>query len=236
MEPFQAWSNLPSTSVESFVTYQVPGQAAANLTLDEPVVAADPTSVLGLPLFNGYSANSNAAVGMRDVVYCNYCREEDFAYLASIGVSVVGKVALCRYGSVFRGQKAFFAEQAGAVSALLYSDPADDGYAKVMLCLPSNTSCCADRDVKAAEFPNGPGRPANGGQRGTLVYGWLCPGDPGAARLATGICGNISTLVPAIPVQPIAWSQAQLLLSALTGPYVPSPLGWQGEGERREER
>lgn len=60
---------------------------------------------------------------------------------------------LCRYGKIFRAQKAQFAEERGAVGVLVYSDPADDGY------------------VKADEFPFGPARPPTGGQRGTYCYG-----------------------------------------------------------------
>lgn len=209
-EAFEAWSNLPSEG-GNYVSWSVgPGQPLmGNLSLDEPVVPEDPTSGLGFPLYNGYSGQS-AGQGLRDVVYGNYCRQPDFLYLESIGISVKGRVVLCRYGAIFRGQKAFFAEQYGAISVLIYSDPLDDGY------------------FQGAPYPAGPGRPRDGGQRGTLAYGWLCPGDPGAERLASGICGPVPTLTPTIPVQPIAWSQAEKLLSLLQGPYVQTELGWQG--------
>jgi len=43
-------------------------------------------------------------------------------------VSVQGKICIARYGSVFRGNKAFFAEERGAIGLLIYSDPIDDGF------------------------------------------------------------------------------------------------------------
>lgn len=36
-----------------------------------------------------------------------------------------GKIALVRYGGIFRGDKALLAEQHGAVGVIIYSDPFD---------------------------------------------------------------------------------------------------------------
>ena len=47
-----------------------------------------------------------------------------------MGISVEGRIALARYGNVFRGLKVWQAEERGAVGVLIYSDPADDGYTK----------------------------------------------------------------------------------------------------------
>jgi hypothetical protein len=44
-----------------------------------------------------------------------------------LNVSLVGAVVLVRYGAVFRGNKVSSAEARGAIGAILYSDPADDG-------------------------------------------------------------------------------------------------------------
>ena len=41
---------------------------------------------------------------------------------------VRGKVVLMRYGKNFRGLKAMNAERNGAIAALIYSDPEQDGY------------------------------------------------------------------------------------------------------------
>jgi hypothetical protein len=48
-------------------------------------------------------------------------------YGQRLNVSLVGAVVLARYGAVFRGNKVSSAEARGAIGAILYSDPADDG-------------------------------------------------------------------------------------------------------------
>ena len=56
--------------------------------------------------------------------------KEDFERLTKLGVSCKGKVVLARYGRNYRGYKAKYAEAAGAVGALLFTDPADSGWGK----------------------------------------------------------------------------------------------------------
>jgi N-acetylated-alpha-linked acidic dipeptidase len=78
-----------------------------------------------LPLFNAYSADGEATAA---IVYVNYGRAADFAELESMGVDVNGKIVLARFGKIWRGLKAKFAAQHGALATVLYSDPQDDGY------------------------------------------------------------------------------------------------------------
>lgn len=108
--------------------------------------------------------------------------------------------------------QAYHAERYGAVGVLIYSDPFDDGF------------------VQDAEYPVGAARDANSGQRGSVSYGWLCPGDLDASRLATGVCGNVTyaDVAPRVPVQPLSWGEAKRLLELLQGPYVLFSSGWQG--------
>ena len=47
-----------------------------------------------------------------------------------MGIDVKGKIVLVRYGELFRGLKVRNAQKRGAKGILIYSDPADDGYAK----------------------------------------------------------------------------------------------------------
>ena len=91
-----------------------------------------------LPAFNGSSPSGNVTA---DVVYANFGTLEDFKKLASLGVSVKGKIVLVRYGGNFRGVKVYIAQQYGAVGVIIYSDPGDDGY------------------VKGDMYPRGPYRP-----------------------------------------------------------------------------
>ncbi len=64
------------------------------------------------------------------VVYANYGRPEDFAALEKLGIEVKDKIVLARYGGLFRGLKVWNAQKRGAKGILIFSDPADDGYAK----------------------------------------------------------------------------------------------------------
>lgn len=41
------------------------------------------------------------------------------------GISMEGKIALCRYGGLFRGDKVQLAAERGAIGLVLYSDPFD---------------------------------------------------------------------------------------------------------------
>lgn len=42
----------------------------------------------------------------------------------------MSKIALARYGMIFRGSKVMIAQEKGAVGVIIYSDPADDGYSR----------------------------------------------------------------------------------------------------------
>ena len=50
-----------------------------------------------LPTYFAYSGSGSVNA---EVVYANYDHNEDYAYLASRGVDVAGKVALVRYGDI----------------------------------------------------------------------------------------------------------------------------------------
>ena len=56
-----------------------------------------------IPPFNAFSKNGKAS-GL--LVFVNYGTVEDFVDLKQIsGLDLTGKVALCRYGKIFRGNK-----------------------------------------------------------------------------------------------------------------------------------
>ncbi len=177
------------------------------LALAEPPLPEDPTSRLPqYPTVNGYSAAGDVSA---EVVYVNYGLIEDYARLDSLGVSVRGKIALARYGRSFRGIKAREAERAGAVGLLMFSDPQDDGY------------------VRGDLFPEGPMRPLQGVQRGSVMNGVGDPSTPdgpstrGARRLAPE-----AMELPRIPVVPISAANAAELLRDLRGTDIPQ--AWQG--------
>jgi N-acetylated-alpha-linked acidic dipeptidase len=160
--------------------------------------------------FHGYAASGDVTA---PVVYANYGDVEDFKKLVELGIDVRGKIALVRYGKIFRGLKVRNAERGGAAGVVIFSDPADDGF------------------VRADAYPHGPARPPDAIQRGSVQFLSEGPGDPttpgwpsraGGKRLKPSEVRGI----PRIPSIPIAWAEAQKILALLDGP--PAPSGWQG--------
>jgi N-acetylated-alpha-linked acidic dipeptidase len=202
------------------------------LPVAEPAVAGDKDSASrdAFPAFHGYGVSGQVA---GQVVYANYGRPEDFAALERLGVEVRDKIVLVRYGELFRGLKVRNAQKRGAKGALIYSDPADDGYGR--------------GDI----YPHGPYRSSGSLQRGSVQFLSLGPGDPstpfgpsvkGAKRLPIdGARGFPTVNVEAweretglkrddyfatIPSLPIGYAAARPILDALAGPNVPA--AWQG--------
>ena len=209
-------------------------RSARCLAVDEAPLSTDKDSASSSAFgaFHGYGISGTAA---GQVVYANYARPEDFAALEKLGVSVKGKIVLARYGGNFRGLKVLNAQKRGAAGILIYSDPADDGYAR--------------GDV----YPAGPYRPGSAIQRGSVQFLSLGPGDPStpngpsvknADRLPIDAQFRFSgwrsivkeweaktglkrqDYFATIPSLPISYDTAKEILRVLAGPNVPS--GWQG--------
>ncbi len=184
------------------------------LALDEPALAADPTSgqkAEQLPTYNAYSVDGDVT---GPLVYVNYGLPEDYERLERLGVSVKGAVVLARYGHSWRGIKPKVAAEHGAVGCLIYSDPRDDGY------------------FWGDVFPKGPMRPRDGVQRGSVMdFPSSSPGDPltpgvGATPEARRLPLAEAPSLTRIPVLPISYGDAQPLLAALEGPLAPED--WRG--------
>jgi N-acetylated-alpha-linked acidic dipeptidase len=181
------------------------------LAVTEPNLAIDPaTAHADLDIaWNAWSGSGTVEAG---VIYVNYGRREDFEQLAKLGVDPRGKIAIARYGGNFRGYKAKFAEAAGCVGLVIYTDPGDSGFAK------------------GKTWPDG-GSWANAEcvQRGSLI---TLPyiGDPlTPGREATKDAPREpleSIALPRIPVQPIGYGAAREILSRMKG--AESPKEWRG--------
>ena len=178
----------------------------------EPAVPGDDTSYNtggALPPYVSYQGDGDVTA---DLVYVNYGMPDDYEALARRGIDVKGKIVIARYGVGWRGLKPLLAQWHGAAGCIIYSDPAQDGYAK--------------DDV----YPKGGMRPPFAVQRGS-VMDTLYAGDPltpGVAATATAkrlTRAEAKTLLK-IPVLPMSYGDAAKLLSALGGPTVPN--GWQG--------
>jgi N-acetylated-alpha-linked acidic dipeptidase len=181
--------------------------------LDEPVVKEDPSTSQKseqLPTYNAYSADGDVTAPL---VYVNYGVPADYEALERRGISVKGAIVIARYGGSWRGIKPKVAYEHGAVGCLIYSDPKDDGFAE------------------GATYPNGPFRPKDGVQRGSVMDMPTYPGDPltpgiGATPGAKRLERQDAVTIMKIPVLPISYADAQPLLAAMTGPVAPP--AWRG--------
>ncbi|NVJ86154.1 MAG: M28 family peptidase [Algoriphagus sp.] len=178
--------------------------------LEEDPFSADDRLHLG---FNAYSGSGDVTA---EVVYANYGRREDFQKLEEMGIDLKGKVVIARYGGNFRGFKAKFAEQHGAIGLVVYTDPKDNGY------------------TKGEVYPNGPYYNETTIQRGSmLTLDWtgdpLTPYEP---ALPLDGPTQVERLDPSdvafhsIPVTPIGYGAAEEILSRMEGQPVPEE--WQG--------
>ncbi len=180
--------------------------------LKEPALKEDPTSGQPgeLPTYNAWSADGDVQAPL---VFANYGLPKDYEALEKLGISVKGKIVIAKYGRSWRGIKPKLAQEHGAIGCIIYSDPADDGYAA--------------GDV----YPKGAFKNEYGVQRGSVMDMPVYPGDPltpgiGATENAQRIQRSEAENLLKIPVLPISYKDATPLLASLEGPVVPAD--WQG--------
>jgi N-acetylated-alpha-linked acidic dipeptidase len=126
-------------------------------SLEEDVLEEDETSGLDnrIPTFHGYSASGNVT---GQFVFVNYGLYQDFEDLLAANISLKGKIALAKYGHIFRGLKVKRAEELGMIGCVIYTDPGDDG------------NITEANGYKT--YPNGPARNPSSVQRGSVQF--LC--------------------------------------------------------------
>ena len=163
-----------------------------------------------LPGYNAYSADGDVTA---ELVYVNQGIPQDYEDLERMGIDVAGKIVIARYGGSWRGIKPKVAAEHGAIGCILYSDPRDDGY------------------MRGDVYPEGPFRPEQSVQRGSVADMPYFPGDP----LTPGVGSKPDTerldisaapTLMKIPVLPISYDDALPLLEALAGPVAPAR--WRG--------
>ncbi|XP_070849156.1 transferrin receptor protein 2 [Chaetodon trifascialis] len=149
-----------------------------------------------------YSAAGSTTGG---VVYANYGRLEDFNWLKSVGVSVVGRVVVMRVGGgVSFAEKVWLAERNGVGGALIYPDPADLPQDPRRLGLNAHTAVSEHVHLGSGD-PFSPGFPSFNHTQFPPIQ---------------------SSGLPLIPVLPISATVAAKLLSQLTG--ASCPPSWRG--------
>lgn len=146
------------------------------------------------------------------VVYVNYGTVQDFEELANLGIDVTGRIAMMRYGAIYRGNKIKNAQDAGAIGAILFSDPED----------------VANEGQEAEDvYPNSWWLPETGMQRGSSFLGDGDPLTPGwpSTEHAYRITPEEAEFMT-IPAQPIGYADAKVIFEMLGGDLVPSH--WEG--------
>ncbi|GAW21219.1 hypothetical protein ANO14919_107370 [Xylariales sp. No.14919] len=186
---------------------QQPGawEVAFEATLTEDELEEDPTTRVknGIPTFHGYSASGNVTGSF---VYVNYGTFWDFEDLIRANISLEGKIAVARYGGIFRGLKLKRAEELGMIGCILYSDPGDDG------------DITEEKGHKT--YPSGPARNPSSVQRGSVQYLSMGPGDPTTPGYPSkpGVPRQpVDGVLTSIPSLPISYAEALPILKALNG-------------------
>ncbi|KAJ5902698.1 Peptidase M28 [Penicillium taxi] len=172
-------------------------------TLEEDVLEEDSTSGLPdrVPSFHGYSATGNVTA---QYVYVNFGTYGDFEDLVNAGIELKGKIALVKYGRIFRGLKVKRAQELGMVGVVIYSDPQEDG------------EITEENGYEA--YPKGPARNPSAIQRGSTQFLSILPGDPTTPGYASkpGVeRQDPHGSIPSIPSLPVSYKEALPFLKAL---------------------
>ena len=190
-------------------------------SLEEDVLAEDSTSGLPnrIPTFHGYSANGNVTA---QYVYANFGTYQDYDDLVKANISLAGRIALVKYGKIFRGLKVKRAQELGMVGTVIYSDPQEDGH--------------ITEENRYKAYPDGPARNPSSVQRGSTQFLSVAPGDPTTPGYPSkpGVPRqDPHGSIPSIPSLPISFRDALPLLKALNG-HGPKASDfnkcWQGGG------
>ncbi|KZV48005.1 putative glutamate carboxypeptidase 2-like [Dorcoceras hygrometricum] len=189
--------------------------APIELDLKQEIYEGDPyADVAGevTPTFHAF-AKSGTAVGL--AVYVNYGRVEDYSALRETGVNVSGRVALARYGKIYRGDIVQNGYAAGAIGVIIFTDRKDFG----------------GGGGDAKWFPDEKWMPPTGVQVGSVYSGAGDPTTPGWA--STEGCERItdeevekSGDVPLIPSLPVSWKSGEVVMKSIGG--MVANEDWQG--------
>ncbi|XP_075054812.1 glutamate carboxypeptidase 2-like isoform X2 [Mixophyes fleayi] len=187
------------------------GNELFNTSLYEPAPPGYENVTDVVPPYNAYSAPGTPE---GELVYVNYARTEDFHFLERVlNISVQEKIVIARYGKIFRGNKVKNAERVGAKGIILYSDPAD-------YCAPG-----------VEPYPDGWNLPGGGAQRGNVLNlnGAGDPLTPGYPAKEYTYRSDVKDGVglPKIPVHPIGYHDAEILLRNMGGATAPNST-WKG--------
>uniref|UniRef100_A0A3Q1G8E3 Aminopeptidase NAALADL1 n=1 Tax=Acanthochromis polyacanthus TaxID=80966 RepID=A0A3Q1G8E3_9TELE len=160
-----------------------------------------------------YAAYSPAGHVKGKLVYANQGKPSDYEELSK-KVNLTGTIAITRYGGAGRGAKAINAAPYGVAGVLVYTDPQDinDGFM-------SDTN---------ETYPHSWYLPPSGVERGSFNrdFGDLLTPYLAAKEETYRIPPENIVGIPPIPIQPIGFEDAYVLICALDGDAA--PFAWQG--------
>lgn len=160
-----------------------------------------------------YAAYSPAGHPKGKLVYANQGKPSDYQLLNET-VDLRGTIAITRYGGAGRGAKAINAAPYGVIGVLVYTDPLD-----------INDGLMSDINET---YPNSWYMPPSGVERGSFGtnYGDMLTPYLAAKDETYRIPAENITGIPPIPIQPIGFEDAYILICALGGEAAPTQ--WQG--------
>ncbi|KAL9106894.1 MAG: hypothetical protein Q9227_008142 [Pyrenula ochraceoflavens] len=214
LERFDVYLNYPKAGGRK-VAILDPPEKRWEAVIEEELAYTDPIRQQPY-VFHGYSKSGDVSGRL---IYANYGSRADFQLLEEKGVSVNGSVVLVRYGGTQtdRGLKVKAAELAGAVGCIIYSDPAEDGFAQ------------------GPVWPDGRFRSDDSAERGTVVITSYVAGDPLTPGWASTpgekhrASAEESPALVNIPSIPLAWRDAQQLLKSIEGSGNMVEDDWKGK-------
>ncbi|KAK4463937.1 putative glutamate carboxypeptidase 2 [Cladorrhinum samala] len=208
-DEYHVYLNYPTADGRAVEILQADGKVSWKAKLEEEEVGGETNGRQTHP-FHGLSKSGDVK---GPLIYANYGSREDFQKLKDGGIDVKGAIALVRYRGYETnvGLKVKAAELAGFAGCLVYSDPKDDGSARVE---PHAGS--ADAVHRSSV-----------GLSNWIVGDVLTPGWGSKDNMPRMKIGETQGLV-GIPSLPLAWRDAQALLQSLKGHGQNVPDGWAG--------
>ncbi|VEU21023.1 DEKNAAC101920 [Brettanomyces naardenensis] len=164
-------------------------------------------------LFSSFAYSADGDVKAK-YIYANYGSDEDFATLKRVGITISGHIVVMRSGHAHPSIKIRNAENMGAVGAIIYSDPYDDGKFTKTNGFP--------------EFPEGFARNKNAVVKDTANFILSQPGDPTTPGWSSTLFSKRvkPQTIPKIPVLPISYNAIQPILSSFP---KGADFGWKGD-------
>lgn len=210
--PYHVLLSYPNMTQPNKV-YLLDDKGIANFTTSgkqTPLSQPEESSPLAAPNFNAYSGQTGE-IESDGLVYVYYGQQEDYDHLESVGIDVTGMIVLARYGASFRGNIVDLAQKKGAKGVLLYSDPKDFA-----------------QQGRNEVYPDSWWMPGMAVQSGTVYLGNGDPLTPFYPAIESAYrIKESDALLPSIPVQPIGYDEAEVLLRAMNGPLAPEK--WRGD-------